>query len=64
MSEARCELGSLRATSGAALILYVFLCLLAPEGRAGIYECKGADGKTVYTSDPNAWPWCGAAVAT
>lgn len=46
-----------RAASSAALILCALLWLLAPwPVGAEIFKCKGADGKTVYTSDPSVCP--------
>jgi hypothetical protein len=57
MSQASGDGRSARAALSAPLILCALLWLLAPwPVGAEIFKCKGADGKTVYTSDPTVCP--------
>jgi hypothetical protein len=57
VSEANGDGRSDRAVLSAPLILCALLWLLTPSPVAAeIFKCKGADGKTVYTSDPRVCP--------
>jgi len=57
MSEANGDGRSDRVALSARLILCALLWLLVPSPvGAEIFKCTGADGKTVYTSDPTVCP--------
>jgi Domain of unknown function (DUF4124) len=57
MSQSMCDSRSRCGAWGVGLALCVALCLLSPTGAAAeIFECKGADGKTLFTSDRSACP--------